>query len=151
MFKKIAGELHAIQMVLVGLGGAVRHLSDGLREGSEGSADPERLTALEGAIERLRGEMDATIIKAESIRGAARAAEDRGRGHMKRAEAALEAAESIEGGEDIDPFESAARAYAEQLSSGDDETNGGLPFVPQNVEDFAQGLAAVRAAKHGRK
>jgi len=147
MFKRIVHELQVLGAEAKGLNVGLALLVNAHREGPEGGGDAERLLALEGAIERLRGEMDASIIKAESIRGAARAAEDRGRGHMKRAEAALEAVQSVESGEDEDSFETIGKAFQDYLPPGDDEGVEALPAVSNGVAERRQSLTMARQAK----
>lgn len=121
-------------------------LAELLRESSESGGDPARLASLESRIEAVVGMVDAGLVKAESLKAAARAAEDRERGHMKRAEAALELAQRVEGGAEVDPFDEVGRAYADLAATGDAPEDV-LQAVPSGLEDRRAGLAAVRAKK----
>jgi len=143
MFKKVCSELNGIRLQLDALTKALRIASDGFREGSLGSGDPERISILEGRIESVIGMVEAGITKAESLKGAARAAEDRTRGHMKRAEAALELAESAGGGEEIDPFEAAGRQFEADLAA---EGNG-KDLAPEEVPSMLTSLDDRRARR----
>jgi len=149
MFKKIVFELRMIYGAIGLLGETVRVSSEALREGSAGGADPERLSALEGRMEVVLGQVEAGIVKADSLKSAARAAEDRTRGHMKRAEGYLELAKGIEGSEASDPFERAAEDWERELSEGNDAAQSALPPVPNGVEGRRESLARVRAFKRG--
>jgi len=149
MFKKIVAQLAGIRNELTVLCKGVGLLVDAAEKGSEGSTDTERVSALEGAIEALRGEMAANTIYADSKLAAARAAEDRERHQAKRAEKYAELVAESEGGEDEDSFEALGRAYQGFLPTGDDAGSEGLPPVSNGVADRRQGLAMARAAKRG--
>jgi hypothetical protein len=87
------------------------------------------------------------VIKADALKATARAAEDRARGHMRRAEGYAKITESMEGSEDIDPFEAAARAYSE-LSDGDVSVDSNdVPPVSTYMEGRRQRRSVARAAK----
>jgi len=150
MFKRIGDELDGIRHEMINLGKWLELLCKTLREVSEGSTEGERVSALEGAVEAIRGEVAGGLVKAEALKAAARAAEDRERTHMKRAEAALELAKGVEGGEDVDPFEAAARAYADVVSEGDGEAVEPLSPVSHGVVSIDQSREIARAAKRGR-
>jgi len=149
MFKKITNELGLIRDAIVQMTAALRIVSDGLREASEGGADHERLAALEGRMEIVLGQVEAGLVKADALKATARAAEDRTRGHMKRAEGYLELAKGIEGGEEGDPFERFAAQYADYVAGGNDEAKPALPPMPDGMETRQQSLARLRAAKRG--
>jgi len=149
MFKKIVDQLHGIRLELDGLTKALRLASTELREVSESGADGERLSALEGRMEVVLGQVEAGLIKAASLKAAARAAEDRARGHQNRGDKAYGLAASLESGEEADPFEQAARAYADQVQSGDGGPGNGMSAVPEGMEGGGSGLDAARAAKRG--
>jgi len=151
MFKKIVDGLEAIRIEAALLVSAVRIASDRLRALGEGTADHERLSALEGRIEQLQGQIDAGIIKAEALKATARAAEDRARGHQKRGEAAYELAQSLEG--ERDPFEVAAERFSQEngvpQADGDGGEIEGVPPVSSSVGDRATDVQIARNAKHG--
>jgi len=147
MFKKIIRELAGIRVNLDALGKSVRNASETLRALSVDGDDGGRLSALEGRIEAVAGQVEAGLIKGEALKATARAAEDRARGHMKRAEGYAKLAESLEGGEDEDPFEAAARAYSE-LPDGNGEIDPGeMPSVSSHLEGRRARRAVARNAK----
>ena len=150
MFGKITRELNGIRLELNGLTKAFRIASDGLRDSVATTTDDERLARLEGRIEVVAGEVAAGLIKADALKATARAAEDRARGHLNRAEKTLELAEGIEGGEERDSFEEAARAYAAVNGATDDEAQFALPPVSSGLEGRRQSLTDVRSRKRGR-
>jgi len=147
MFKKIVTALEDIRKVLFAIGEELEGLSKTLRGISEGSTEGERVTALEGAVESLNGRVEAGIVQQEALKAAARAAEDRGRGHLQRAEKALELAKTLDGGEDLDPFEAAGREYQRQLSPGDEDEGGDVQAVQNGVVGSGGRASVARAAK----
>jgi len=146
---KITEALNGIRLEANAVGKAIRALSEREREAPPYGDMPERLSSLEGRLAAALGEIEAGILRAESIKGAARASEERERGHMKRAEAALELAQQLEGSEDADPFELAARAYADVAAAGNGEASEalGLPSVPSGMENRGSGRDMAKAAK----
>ncbi len=112
-----------------------------------GSKDAQRITELEGRIEGILGVVEAGIIKMDASKAAAMAAEQRARGTLARAEKLAETLDSDPGGEEEDSFLKAARAYADVVPPGDDETGNGMPPLPDGVESRRAGLQAVRGAK----
>lgn len=150
MFKKITHELNGIRLELTALGKAVRIAADSFRDVPASSADGERLSALEGRIETVLGQVDAGVIKAEALKATARAAEDRMRGHMKRAEGYAKLAESIEGGEEPDPFEAAIGAYEGVVPEGNEVAVDPLPAVQGTLADRRAGREMAKAMKRGR-
>lgn len=149
MFGKINRALGAIRDELEALSEAITVASERPHEPPPYGDMPERLSSLEGRLAIALGEIDAGLLKAESIKSAARSAEERARTHMKRGEAALEAVRSLEDGEEEGSFESTARAYQNVIDSG----NGGLGGaqevqpMPQGLEISRQGVSFARAAK----
>jgi len=138
MFRKITSELKGIRTELGVLGTGLRIIADAIQAGAEGTADHERLSALEGRIEAILGAVDAGIVKAEALKSTARAAEDRARGHAKRAEIFAELTGAPEGGEEEDPFEAAGEALEDLVASGNDE-------VDEAVRPVSRGLGGRRA------
>ena len=151
MFSKIARAIEETAHELRLLNDTLKTALEELQTLPPGSADLERLAALEGRIEAVFGIVEAGLIEMKARKAAAAASEARERGHLKRAEAALELAQELEGGEEGDSFEAAGRAYAGVVSPGDDgaEPEQGVLPLPDGVEGRVSGLAAVRAAKHG--
>jgi len=129
--------------------GSIREASEAFRETPGGGADTERLSALEGRMEVVLGMVEAGITKAEALKLTARAAEDRARGHLRRAENYAELVQSSEAGEEADPFESAARAFTNDLPSGNDEGIEGMPPMPHGVGEAGSDIARAKAAKRG--
>jgi hypothetical protein len=148
MFRKITQELHGIRLMIADMVKAIRIISEASQEGPAYGDMPERLSTLEGRLAVALGDIDAGILKADSLKAAARASEERERGHMKRAEAAVELAKELEGGEETDPFEAAGRWYSEH-GPGNDEgsTANGVPSVPEGMEISRSGRDMAKAAK----
>jgi len=149
MFKKIVHQLEGLRVAISGVGSAVRAASEVPQDSTALDAVLARVASLEGAVQELRGEVSAGVIKAEALKGVARAAEDRARGHMKRAEGYAKLVESIEDSEDLDPFEEAAREYEAVLSPGDDEPSNPLPSLSNGLEGRRQSLTLARSLKRG--
>lgn len=147
MFKKIRNELAGIREEMLNLGEWLEVVAKAIREGSEGGGDPDRLSALEGRIEAVTGRVEAGLVEMGALKAASRAAEDRERGHRKRAEASLELARELEGGQEVDSFEAVGRAYADLVDSGDDPPSEGVQGVSLGVENGITGRARARAAK----
>ncbi len=150
MFRKITHELKGIRSEMVSCSTWLRRISDGLQDIPEGGADADRLSALEGRFEVVLGQVEAGIIKAEALKAAALASESRADGHRKRGDKAFELAKSLDDGEDEDPFEQAARAYADQLSEANGEVVDPVYGVRPGVEGGGPDLDAIRAAKRAR-
>jgi len=150
MFKRIRNELTGIRVAVAGVASGVRVLSERPQPSADTNALADRVSSLEGAIESIRGLVEAGLVEAGAIKSAARASEERARGHMKRAEGYVKLAESVEGSEEEDPFETIGKAYADILPPGNDEGSEGLPPMPNGLEGRREGLSMVRAAKRGR-
>jgi len=150
MFRKVTHELSEIRHAVLLLEQAVRIASERLHDGPLGTDMADRIASLEGAIEAVAGVVDAGLTQMEAKGAAAKAAEERARGHMKRGARALEAAKSLEDGEEPDPFEERAREYGKLYSgNADDSEVGEVSGVHPSVEAGLSGLDAVRAAKRG--
>jgi len=147
MFKTIRLEMRGIRGALEGIRGTLKLASDSRQEPTGYDGVLERVASLEGTVESLRGEIAGSIIQAEALKATARAAEDRARGHMKRAEKYEQAVAELEGGEDEDPFETIGRAYQDLLPTGDDEGEQALPAVSNGVAERRQSLTMARQAK----
>jgi len=147
MFSRISNALATLSEDLRAVEKAIRTASDGLRDATLGGGDAERLASLEGAFEKLIGQVEAETIRAEAFKATARAAEDRARGHMKRGDKALELANSAEGGEEEDPFERAAREQADNGAEGNEATQPALLTVSQGLEDRRARRDLARSAK----
>jgi hypothetical protein len=149
MFSKFTAALDGIGSKLEGITQALTVLSERPHDPPPYGDLPDRLSSLEGRLAGAIGEIDAGILKAESIKSAARSAEERARGHMKRGEAALEAIRSVEDGEETDPFEAAARAYADVgiPRNGETQQEGELPAVHRSLESRRESRALARSHK----
>jgi len=147
MFKRISRELSGIRYEIKTLVSTLRMAAEVLRDVTEGGVDPERLAKLEGRLEAVMGEVQAGVIKADALKATARAAEDRARGHMKRAEGYAKLVTDLEDDEETDPFEAAGRAFEGVLPERDDEANGGVPVLPNSVAHRRQGRELAKAAK----
>jgi hypothetical protein len=109
--------------------------------------DPSILESLRGEIAALRGEVAGKLVKAESLKAAATAAEARERGHANRAEMALELAKRTEGSEEVDSFEQIGRAFAGVVPEGDDESLEGLHSMPNGLAPGRESGASARSLK----
>lgn len=150
MFLKIRRELHGIRTEIQHLTGAFLAASDALRDSQGSTVDQDRLAALEGRIEVVLGTVEAGLVKADALKATARAAEDRARGHLKRAEAYAELANGAEDGEGADPFEVAARAYEGAVPQADGNSSGEVYAVPGGVDSRRADLDAARSQKRQR-
>jgi len=150
MFRKIIRSLDGIRLEVQSVTKALRLLSEAQQDPPVNEHLAERLAQLEGRLEAVVGTIDAGIIKAESLKGAARASEERARGHMKRAEAANELAQSLEGGEDADPFEQVGRAYESLVSEGDEAPLEQLSPVHNGVDNRRASREFAKDAKRRR-
>jgi hypothetical protein len=130
---------------------AITGLTEALQAHPSEPIGTDRLSALEGQLAAMQGIMDSTLIKAESLKAAARASEERERGHMTRAEKALELARGSQTGAEEDPFEVAGREYAaledEQFPIGNAERGEGLPAVPAGMGSGLTHREIAKAAK----
>jgi len=147
MFRKITYELTGIKSRLETICSHLRKLTEAIEKAGAGTADSERLSSLEGRMEAVLGQVEAGILKVTTLKGTALAAEDRARGHLKRAENALELARGIEGSEEIDSFEAAGRAYQAVAGVGDDEADSGVPALYESLENGSPGVERAKAAK----
>ena len=147
MFRKIVNELAKISGRLEAMEQAVRDASETPRDTAATDAVAERVSRLEGALQAVRGEVEAGVIRADALKATARAAEDRARGHMKRAEGYARITEDMESREPDDPFEAAARAYSE-LAQGDVPPDANdLSPVSSYMEGRRQRRSVARSAK----
>ena len=149
MFRSITKALEGIRLELSGLRKGLTQLAEHQQADFPMDALLDRLASLEGRIEVVAGEAEASIVKADSIKAAAAAHEQRARGHLGRAEKLAEIVQSSPTGEEEDSFESAARAFAQQLPEGNDEGVEGLPPVPVGVGEAVSDVARAKAAKRG--
>lgn len=150
MFGKITDALHAIHSDLAHIAAGLNRASDTLQEAQSlpteylGLAD--RVTALEGELEAAIGQARGLITEAESRFAAARAAEERSRGMMKRAEKLQ--ADLADGDEEgVEPLD-----YIRQfVPNGDVEGGGGegVPPMRDRMADRLTGKQAARQAKFG--
>jgi len=134
-------------MGIAGLRVDLKDAAEALRKSSEGTTDPERLAVLEGRIEAVDGRVEGGLIEMGALKAAARAAEDRGRHHLKRAEKTLALATELEGSEEVDSFEAAGRAYGLQPPPGDDAEVDEVPPLPSRVANHVGGRETAKAAK----
>jgi len=119
-----------------------------MAQGAEASAVTlERLSLLESRVEQVAGEAAANVVKAESIRNAARSAEERARGMQANAEKLHIAAAGPEEGEEEDPFLVAAQAYQDDADPGDE---GGVEEVSP-MQSALDGRRASRAFARSQK
>ena len=147
MFRKICGQLGAIRIALEQITEGLRAVSEAQHDAPMSEITSDRLSTLEGGLERVIGQIDAGILKAESLKSAARASEERAKGTLKRAE---QYAEIVASGESSDPFEQAAREQAHELPEGNDVAGEGVFPLPHGVESRRESLSAIRSAKRGR-
>lgn len=147
MFGKIETRLEEIRARLEAIRQTLEFIGDGVRALSEGGADGDRLSSLEGAVKAVRGEMAGNRVYVDAQLAAARASEDRERGHKNRAEAALELAKRTEGGEEVDSFEEIGRAFASVVPEGNDAESEGMYPVPESLVSSRAGAATARSLK----
>jgi len=147
MFKRISRSIDGLRLEMNAMTKTVRLMSERAQESGNSDVLSERVSTLEGRIEAVLGQVEGALTRAESLKGAARASEERERNHAKRAEGFLEAVRSAEGSEETDPFEQAGRAWQDQLAEGNDGENGGLSPLPSSVEGRRDGREVARAAK----
>ena len=148
MFSNITDSIDGVREDLRDIASCVRDLTEALQALSGTHTGSEKIVELEGRIEQILGQVDAGITRAEALKGAARASEERERGHMKRAEAALELARGNDDGEKTDSFEEAVRAYHDVVEgdAGSGESNG-VSTVPDGLEGDGDGRAWAKAQK----
>ena len=147
MFKRISRSIDGLRLEMNAMTKAVRLASERFQESGGTEALSERVSALEGRIQSILGEVDGALTRAQSLKSAARASEERERNHAKRAEGFLEAARAADGSSETDPFEQAGRAWQDQLAEGNDGEDGGLSPVPSSVEGRRDGRELAKAAK----
>jgi len=149
MFKKITRELHGLRMEAHAVGASLAAIRDALQALDRGEGEAQRLSELEGQLAAFQGQIDAGITRADALKGTALAAEDRARSHAKRAEAALELAQSVEGGEDEDSFEAVGRAYAGVVPDGNGAVSPdeAVPSLPNSMAERRASRASARASK----
>lgn len=152
MFSKIRLELKGIKSEIRALASTLRITTDALQLLDRGGVDSERLTSLEGRIEVILGEVAAGVIKSDALKHTALAAEDRARGHMKRAQGYAKLVEELEGGEEIDSFEAIGGAYAAVVPSGNDDQGeeGELSPMSTILDSRRAGREIAKAAKRRR-
>lgn len=147
MFGKITRAIESLSEEVRTLCESQRDLLEGIQRAGRGDVDTEVLGQLQRGLEVLEGKIEAGIIRMESIRGAARAAEARERGHADRTEAALELAQGIDGSEEGDSFEEAGRAFQSQLFEGNDPEGEGLSGVQEGLDLGSEGATTARTLK----
>ncbi len=147
MFGKIIRSLDGIRLELDAVKKAIRLASEREREQLPYGDMPDRLSSLEGRLEMVLGQVEAGLVKAGSLKAAARAAEERAKGKLKRAEEYAETTARMEGGPDTDPFEQAGRQFQHELAAGNDAALEGVPPVSNGVEGRRAGLSDIRTAK----
>lgn len=110
----------------------------------------KELATVQRRIEQVEGRVEAGLIEMGAKVAAARAAEERERNHMKRAEKYAEAVDDVEGSQEEDPFEAVGRAYADLARAGDGPPLEGVPPLQPGLENGLSDLDSARAAKRGR-
>lgn len=134
MFKSITNALEGIAAAIEELHSAVVNLSLEHQGGEVSSLTLERISNVESRVEQVAGEAAADVVKAESIRAAARSAEERTRGILTNAQKLTDALAGDEAGEDVDSFEQAGLELAATVDSGDAEAVQGVPPVLSALE-----------------
>lgn len=150
MFRKVTDSINGLRLELAAIHKALSFASDALKVGGLTPEEASRLSALEGRLEAIMGQVDAGITREEALKGAARASEERARGHMKRAERLAESAKPPEGSEDEDSFVTAGRAYQDLLAEGNGEDDEVLPTMSRGLGGRRARLSRVRAKKRAR-
>lgn len=110
MFRQIRLALEGIASALRALVQAVHEQSETASGGVANEALEHRVAELERTLEARLAEAEGQFTKAESSRQAARNAEERARGMETRARKLDEIGRTVEGDDEEDPFEAAARA-----------------------------------------
>jgi len=147
MFKRKQFDVERLNETLSAMADALGGILETFQAYDGGATDVQRVNALEGAVEALRGEIAASLIKADALKATALAAEDRARGHMKRGNAAYELAKDIETSEDVDSFEAIGRAYQGVLPEGNDETLEDVSTLSNGLVAGRSGGSLARSAK----
>lgn len=153
-FKQALAAIATLPGLLEGLQLAVRDLLSHL---SDTGPSDERIAHLQAQVEQLAGaqhqtlaEAEAMLQRAQSQLKASRAAEERARGMMKRAQETEESEEGDEAGPD--PFEEYGRAFQAEYAQGGAE-NGVQPVPGAMAADPRQVARtekeALRALKFG--
>jgi len=135
MFSKIRTQLATLTA-------AVIQIADRLEDLSEGIQTPERLSALEGELAKIKGEARGLIQEAEARFAAARASEERNRHQVKRLERLQEFDEGDEEG-DLDFEEWAELIQARDAERGPER---GVPPVHQNMDLAGEAGEAIAEA-----
>lgn len=135
MFKSIRHALWDIATEIRGCQEALRGVVAALEESDSYQGLRDRLDALEGDTTRRLAEVDGLLAKAEGFKHAARAAEERARGHLARAEALTDEG-SVEGNGGFAPIPNTG----EDLPWDDVEPGPGgrMQEVPSTVEQLRQ-------------
>jgi len=149
MFKKIIAELNGIRLECNALTKSVRMASEAFQDQPRYDDEGAAMADLQRQISALAGTLDATLVKADAVRAAARASEERSRGHMKRAEASEAFVRSRDEGEETDPFESYGRAFSGGFSTGDGPGSETLPPMPGGVAPNGEVAPDARSIKRG--
>jgi len=147
MFRKISDQLERLADSMSLDAGFHKDALEALQALSREGIDPSILESLRGEIAALRGEVAGKLVKAESLKAAATAAEARERGHANRAEIALELAKRSDGSEEIDSFEQIGRAFAGVVPEGDDDSLEGLQAMPNGLATGRESRASARSLK----
>jgi len=147
MFKKKEQALALIAAKMDTLADGLTLVVEALQASVGEPSEPERIAELEARLGSVLGEVEGVLIKADALKAAARASEAREMGHRKRAEAALELAQSIEGGEEEDSFATIGRAYAGVVPEDHEATSEGLPPMRNSVGVGTSGRDRAKAAK----
>jgi len=100
MFRKVTDELRGICVALNGITEGLRSLSDSAQGPDQYEGLRDRLDKLEGPLQARLGEVEGLIAKADGLKNAARAAEERARGSLARQE---RLADELEAGDDDEP------------------------------------------------
>jgi len=147
MFRKIVGAIGGIRDELVRIEKILRINAEAAQTDIGYGALAERVASLEGDLERVLGQVEAGLTRAEALKATARAAEDRARGHLKRAEKFAEIDAGGEAGEDQDPFAPGAAELGPELHAGNDMGGEGVSPVPHGMEGRRSALQAIRQIK----
>jgi hypothetical protein len=151
MFRKIVDELGRISSSVNVLTEAVHVSLEALQEGSGVATDPATIVELQRQISALEGTIAAGLKKSEATFAAARASEERERGHARRAEAHETFIRGREESEDGDSFESIARSYAGLVPESDGASGEGLPAVQTGLDLNGESKQTARTLKRGRR
>jgi len=130
MFKKLTVEISRISHEIVNLRLALSEFARTV-QGAGGTEAYEglraRLDSLEGPLNAKLGEVEGLLAKAEGFKHAARAAEERSRGNLKRAEEAEARTEDVDFDDSVGISDEDV-AYAEQQHAPRVPTNPVLPL-----------------------